>query len=35
MVPGMDHSSGGSFGDHKRMDFFVKHLLGVDPPEWK
>jgi len=35
MVPDMDHSSGGSFGDHKRMDFFVKHLLGVDPPEWK
>jgi hypothetical protein len=31
----MDHSSGGPFGDRKRKDFFVKHLLGVDPPEWK
>jgi len=35
VVPGMGHSSGGEFGDHKRADFFVKHLLGVDPPEWK
>jgi dipeptidyl aminopeptidase/acylaminoacyl peptidase len=34
MVPGMDHSGGGPFGDHKRMDFFVKHLLGVEPPAW-
>ena len=33
-VPGMRHSSGGSYGEHKRRDFFVKHLLGVDPPEW-
>jgi hypothetical protein len=30
----MDHSGGGPFGDHKRMDFFVKHLLGVEPPAW-
>jgi dipeptidyl aminopeptidase/acylaminoacyl peptidase len=35
MVPGMDHSGGGSYGDHKRMDFFVKHLLGVEPPAWE
>ncbi len=34
MVPGMGHSSGGKFGEHKRRDFFVKHLLGVDPPDW-
>ena len=34
VVPGMDHSGGGPYGDHKRMDFFVKHLLGVDPPAW-
>ncbi len=34
VVPGMGHSGGGEFGDHKRRDFFVKHLLGVDPPEW-
>lgn len=34
MVPGMGHSSGGDFGEKKRRDFFVKHLLGVDPPLW-
>ncbi|MDT8401095.1 MAG: DPP IV N-terminal domain-containing protein [Bacteroidales bacterium] len=34
-VPGMRHSSGGDYGEHKRRDFFVKHLLGLDPPEWK
>ena len=33
-VPGMGHSLGGDYGEHKRRDFFVKHLLGVDPPEW-
>ena len=35
VVPGMDHGSGGAFGDHKRYDFFVRNLLGVTPPEWK
>lgn len=35
MVPGMGHSSGGDFGEHKRRDFFVKHLLEVDPPVWE
>lgn len=34
MVPGMGHASGGDFGEKKRRDFFVKHLLGVDPPAW-
>ncbi|UCS91847.1 S9 family peptidase [Echinicola marina] len=34
MVPGMGHSSGGSYGEHKRRDFFVEHLLGVEPPAW-
>jgi len=34
MVPGMKHSLGGDYGEHKRRDFFVKHLLNVDPPEW-
>ncbi|MXV16576.1 S9 family peptidase [Hufsiella ginkgonis] len=33
-VPGMKHSLGGDYGEHKRRDFFVKHLLGVEPPEW-
>lgn len=34
MVPGMGHSSGGDFGEKKRRDYFVKHLLGVNPPAW-
>ncbi|GGF39108.1 peptidase [Echinicola rosea] len=34
MVPGMGHSSGGAYGEHKRRDFFVENLLGVDPPAW-
>ncbi|MGA0558964.1 DPP IV N-terminal domain-containing protein [Larkinella sp. VNQ87] len=33
-LPGMGHTSGGDFGERKRRDFFVKHLLGVDPPNW-
>jgi dipeptidyl aminopeptidase/acylaminoacyl peptidase len=33
-IPGMGHSLGGDYGEHKRRDFFVKHLLGIDPPEW-
>lgn len=34
MVPGMGHSSGGDFGERKRRDYFVRHLLGVEPPAW-
>jgi dipeptidyl aminopeptidase/acylaminoacyl peptidase len=34
VVPGMDHGSGGAYGDHKRFDFFTRNLLGVTPPEW-
>ncbi len=34
LVPGMGHSSGGSYGEQKRRDFFVKHLLGITPPAW-
>lgn len=34
MVPGMKHSLGGDYGEHKRRDFFVKHLLNINPPEW-
>lgn len=33
-VPGMGHSSGGEYGEHRRRDFFVKHLLGIEPPGW-
>lgn len=35
VIPGMGHSSGGTFGERKRKDFFVKKLLGVDPPSWQ
>jgi dipeptidyl aminopeptidase/acylaminoacyl peptidase len=34
MVPGADHGSGGAYGTRKRFDFFVEHLLGLDPPDW-
>ncbi len=34
VVPGANHGSGGSFGVRKRNDFFVRHILGVQPPEW-
>lgn len=32
-VPGMGHSDGGTYGRTKKRDFFVKSLLGVDPPD--
>jgi dipeptidyl aminopeptidase/acylaminoacyl peptidase len=35
VIPNAGHTSGGAYGDHKRYDFFVQHLLGVKPPEWK
>src|SRR5262249_29961645 len=35
VVPGMDHGNGGPYGEHKRFDFFARHLLGVNPPDWK
>ncbi|MDH6304191.1 dipeptidyl aminopeptidase/acylaminoacyl peptidase [Parabacteroides sp. PF5-5] len=34
IVPGMNHTLGGDYGDRKRFDFFVKHLLNVTPPDW-
>jgi len=33
-IPGANHTSGGPYGDHKRWDFFVQHLLGINPPKW-
>ncbi len=34
-VPGARHiSNGGEYGSRKRRDFFVKNLLGFDPPAW-
>ena len=35
VIPGGGHGPGGAYGEHKRFDFFVRHLLGVAPPEWK
>ena len=34
VLPGQGHSSGGAYGDRKRYDFFVKNLLGIEPPDW-
>lgn len=34
MVPGAGHGNGGMYGERKRNDFFVHHLLGVEPPDW-
>jgi dipeptidyl aminopeptidase/acylaminoacyl peptidase len=32
-IPGMGHSDGGAYGRTKKRDFFVKNLLGIDPPD--
>lgn len=34
VIPGAAHTMGESFGEHKRFDFFVRHLMGVTPPSW-
>ncbi len=34
VIPGAAHTLGEDFGEHKRYDFFVRHLLGVNPPAW-
>ena len=32
VFPGADHGAGGGrYGDRRRRDFFVRHLLGVEP----
>ena len=35
MIPGAHHTMGEDFGEHKRYDFFVRHLMGVTPPSWE
>ena len=35
VLPGAGHTNGGAYGEHKRYDFFARHLLGVKPPDWK
>lgn len=34
VLPGTSHTMGGTYGEHKRFDFFVKELMGVNPPNW-
>jgi dienelactone hydrolase len=39
VIPGEDHGAGrsgptASYGNRKRNDFFVRHLLGAEPPPW-
>ena len=39
VVPGANHPAArgdqyAAYGDHKRYDFFVQHLLGMTPPAW-
>ena len=34
LLPGARHTMGESYGEHKRYDFFVKHLLKKTPPAW-
>lgn len=34
VLPGVGHSLGGKYGERKRRDFFVKHLLNAEAPDW-
>lgn len=34
VIPGARHTMGESYGEHKRYDFFVEHLMGKFPPKW-
>ena len=34
VLPGQRHSAGATYGERKRYDFFVRNLLGVEPPDW-
>ena len=39
VYPGEDHNAGrggqyADYGERKRFDFFVRHLMGQNPPEW-
>ena len=33
VLPGMDHTSGGDYGERRRQDYFVRHLLHCEPPD--
>jgi dipeptidyl aminopeptidase/acylaminoacyl peptidase len=39
MIPGAEHNAGrggtfAEYGERKRFDFFVRHLMNQNPPEW-
>jgi dipeptidyl aminopeptidase/acylaminoacyl peptidase len=39
MIPGAEHNAGrggeyAEYGERKRFDFFVRHLMGQNPPDW-
>ena len=34
VIPGARHTMGETYGEHKRFDFFVRHLLHREPPKW-
>lgn len=34
LLPGVNHTLGGEHGQRKRRDFFIRHLLNIEPPDW-
>ena len=32
VIPGARHGMGGAYGQHRLQDFFVRNLLGTEPP---
>ena len=34
VIPGGGHGMGGAYGERKMYDFFVRTLLGAEPPNW-
>lgn len=34
VLPGVSHTLGGNYGERKRKDFFIKHLLKQTTPSW-
>jgi dipeptidyl aminopeptidase/acylaminoacyl peptidase len=33
VMPGLNHTGGGAYGDRRRWDYFVRHLHGIEPPD--
>jgi dipeptidyl aminopeptidase/acylaminoacyl peptidase len=34
VLPGVNHTLGGDYGEQKRRDFFIRNLLNQETPEW-